>query len=125
MDVDGGPAAEVFIYDADIAVAVGLNPEADEGIDVAEVEAAIYEHPAVKECAVVGKPDPSAGEIPKAYVVLKTGSSVSKEELVSFCAEKIAPYKRIREVEFIDEIPKTPVGKVLRRILRDREMKST
>ncbi len=88
----------------------------------AEVEAAIYEHPSVKECAVVGKPDPSAGEIPKAYVVLNPGSSVSKEELVSFCAERIAPYKKIREVEFIDEIPKTPVGKVLRRILRDREM---
>jgi long-chain acyl-CoA synthetase len=90
----------------------------------AEVEAALYEHPAVKECAVVGKPDPSAGEIPKAYVVLKPGSQVSKEELVSFCAERIAPYKRIREVEFIDEIPKTPVGKVLRRILRDREIES-
>jgi long-chain acyl-CoA synthetase len=91
----------------------------------AEVEAALYEHPSVKECAVVGKPDPSAGEIPKAYVVLKPGSRVSKEELVSFCAERIAPYKKIREVEFIDEIPKTPVGKVLRRILRDREIQSS
>jgi long-chain acyl-CoA synthetase len=90
----------------------------------AEVEAAVYEHPAVKECAVVGRPDPSAGEIPKAYVVLKPEGKVSKEELISFCAEKIAPYKRIREVEFIDEIPKTPVGKVLRRILRDKERKS-
>ncbi|MFC2065853.1 long-chain fatty acid--CoA ligase [Chloroflexota bacterium] len=87
----------------------------------AEVEAAIYEHPAVKECAVVGKPDPLAGELPKAYVVLKEGCSASKDELIKFCAERVSPYKKIREVEFIDAIPKTPVGKVLRRLLRDRE----
>lgn len=87
----------------------------------AEVEAVLYEHPAVGECAVVGKPDALAGEIPKAYVVLKPGHSATAEELVNFCAEKISPYKRIREVEFIDEIPKTPVGKLLRRVLRDRE----
>jgi len=87
----------------------------------AEIEAVLYEHPAVKECAVIGKPDPLAGEMPKAYVVLKEGSTVEDDELISFCAERIAPYKRIREVEYIEEIPKTPVGKVLRRILRDRE----
>ncbi len=87
----------------------------------AEVEAVLYEHPAVKECAVIGKPDPSAGEMPKAYVALKEGFTVEGEELINFCAERIAPYKRIREVEFIEEIPKTPVGKVLRRVLRDRE----
>jgi long-chain acyl-CoA synthetase len=86
----------------------------------AEVEAILCEHPAVKECAVVGKPDPLAGEVPKAYVVLNEGFTVDKEELIKFCAERIAPYKRIREVEFIKEIPKTPVGKVLRRVLRDR-----
>lgn len=87
----------------------------------AEVEAVLYEHPAVKECVVVGKPDPSAGEVPKAYVVLNEGFATDKEELVKFCAERIAPYKRVREVELIGEIPKTPVGKVLRRVLRDRE----
>ena len=87
----------------------------------AEVEAILYQHPAVKECAVVGKPDPLAGEVPKAYVVLDEGSNMDKEELIKFCAERIAPYKRIREVEFIEEIPKTPVGKVLRRVLRDKE----
>lgn len=86
----------------------------------AEVEAILYEHPAVKECAVVGKPDPLAGEVPKAYVVLNEGFTADKEEFIKFCAERIAPYKRIREVEFIKEIPKTPVGKVLRRVLRDR-----
>ncbi len=87
----------------------------------AEVEAVLYEHPTVKECAVVGKPDPVVGEVPKAYVVLNEGFTVDKEELINFCADRIAPYKRIREVEFIEEIPKTPVGKVLRRVLRDRE----
>ena len=69
---------------------------------------------------MIGKPDLLAGEMPKAYVVLKDGFTVDKEELIKFCAVRIAPYKRIREVEFIEEIPKTPVGKVLRRILRDK-----
>ena len=87
----------------------------------AEVEAVLYEHPAVKECAVVGKPDPLVGELPKAYVVLKEGFTTDEEKLIKFCAERIAPYKRIREVEFVREIPKTPVGKVLRRVLRDKE----
>ena len=73
---------------------------------------------------MVGKPDALAGELPKAYVVLKTEHTVGVEELIKFCAERIAPYKRIREVEFIDEIPKTPVGKVLRRVLRDKERAS-
>ncbi len=87
----------------------------------AEVEGILCKHPAVKECAVVGKPDPLAGEVPKAYVVLRTGRIVSEDELIKFCAERISVYKRIREVRFVEEIPKTPVGKVLRRILRDRE----
>jgi len=86
----------------------------------AEVEAALYEHPAVKECAVVGKPDALVSEIPKAYVVLKDGYTASKDELIQFCAQRIAPYKKIREVEFIKEIPKTQVGKILRRVLKER-----
>jgi len=87
----------------------------------AEVESVLYEHPAVRECAVVGKQDPLAGEVPKAYVVLKAGCTVTAAELIEFCAERISPYKRIRNVEFIEEIPRTPVGKPLRRVLRDRE----
>ncbi len=87
----------------------------------AEVEAALYAHPAVRECAVIGKPDDLAGEVPKACVVLKRGSSATAEELVQFCAARVAAYKRVREVEFVAEIPKTAVGKVLRRVLRDRE----
>jgi long-chain acyl-CoA synthetase len=91
----------------------------------AEVEGILYEHPAVRECAVIGKPDPLAGEVPKAYVALRTGCVASEDELIKFCAERISVYKRIREVRFVDEIPKTPVGKVLRRILRDRERAET
>jgi long-chain acyl-CoA synthetase len=86
----------------------------------AEVEAALYEHPAVRECAVVGVPDDLAGELPKAFIVPKDGSVCSEDELIEFCKERLSPYKRIRLVEFIDEIPKTQVGKILRRILRDR-----
>ena len=86
----------------------------------AEVEAVLYEHPAVKECAVVGEPDTLAGELPKAYVVLKDGYNLGKEELLNFCEQRVAPYKKIRRVEFIQEIPKTQVGKVLRRVLRDK-----
>lgn len=87
----------------------------------AEIEATIYQHPAVKECAVVGKPDTLSGEIPKAFIVLKDGHTVTKEELIKFCEGRVAGYKRIREVEFTDALPKTPVGKLLRRVLRDRE----
>jgi long-chain acyl-CoA synthetase len=87
----------------------------------AEIESVLYQHPAVKECAVIGKPDALAGEVPKAYVVLKDGCASSEAELIDFCRQRVAPYKRVREVGFIDQVPKTPVGKVLRRVLRDRE----
>jgi long-chain acyl-CoA synthetase len=87
----------------------------------AEIESVLYQHPAVKECAVIGKPDSLAGEVPKAYVVLKDGGTSSEEELIDFCQQRVAPYKRVREVVFIEEVPKTPVGKILRRVLRDKE----
>ncbi|MGA2670883.1 MAG: long-chain fatty acid--CoA ligase [Dehalococcoidia bacterium] len=87
----------------------------------AEIEAIIYEHPAVKECAVIGKSDTIAGEIPKAFVVLKEGCNVTGEEIMEFCERKISPYKKVREVEFISEIPKTTVGKVLRKSLKEKE----
>jgi len=86
----------------------------------AEVEAVLYQHPAIKECAVVGKPDALAGEIPKAYVVLKSGHMACEEDLIEFCAQRVSAFKKIREVEFIEAIPKTPVGKVLRRVLKDK-----
>ena len=89
----------------------------------AEIENVLYSHPTVKECSVVGKPDSYAGEIPKAFVVLKSGQTSTEKDLIQYCRDHIAPYKRIREVEFIDELPKTAVGKILSRKLRDEEQK--
>ncbi|MGB8779187.1 MAG: long-chain fatty acid--CoA ligase [Candidatus Bathyarchaeia archaeon] len=88
-----------------------------------EVEDVIYEHPAVKLCAVVGKPDPVAGEIPKAFVVLKEGKTATAEEIKEFVNSKVASYKAVREVEFRTELPMTLVGKVLRRVLQEEEKK--
>jgi long-chain acyl-CoA synthetase len=88
-----------------------------------EIEDVIYEHPAVKLCAVVGKPDPVASEIPKAFIVLKEGKTVTAEEIKEFVNSKVAPYKAIREVEFRTELPMTLVGKVLRRVLLEEEKK--
>ena len=87
----------------------------------AEVEAVLLEHPAVKECGVVGRHDSEAGEVPVAFVALRDGfvdSGKLGEELCSFVAERLTNYKQPREVRFIDTIPKTPSGKILRRELR-------
>jgi long-chain acyl-CoA synthetase len=89
-----------------------------------EVEDVLYEHPAVRLCAVVGKPDRIAGEIPKAYVVLKEGATASEEEIMRFVEDKVASYKRIREVEFRKELPTSSAGKVLRRVLKE-EVRTT
>ena len=86
-----------------------------------EIEDTLYEHPAVKLCAVVGKPDKTAGEIPKAYIQLKEDATATEDEIKEFVNAKLAPYKAIREIEFRTELPLTPVGKVLRRALRDQE----
>ena len=89
------------------------------GVYPAELEDVLTQHPAVRECAVVGRPDFIKGEIPLAFIVPKEGMSPTDEELIEFCKEKIAPYKRIREVRFITELPKTPVGKILKKRLRE------
>lgn len=86
-----------------------------------EIEDVIYEHPAVKICAVVGKPDSIAGEIPKAFIVLKDGAKATEDDIKKFVNEKVAPYKAIRELEFRKELPMTMVGKVLRRVLQEEE----
>jgi long-chain acyl-CoA synthetase len=88
-----------------------------------EIEDVLYEHPAVKLCAVIGKPDPVAGEIPKAFVLLKDGKTAKAEEIKEFVNSKLAPYKAIREVEFRTELPMTFVGKVLKRALQEEENK--
>jgi long-chain acyl-CoA synthetase len=90
-----------------------------------EIEDVLYEHPAVKLCGVIGKQDPVAGEIPKAFIVLKEGMTATEKEIKDFVNEKVAPYKAIREVEFRTELPMTLVGKVLRRVLQEEERKKT
>jgi long-chain acyl-CoA synthetase len=90
-----------------------------------EIEDVIYEHPAVKLCAVIGKLDAVAGEIPKAFVVLKEGKTATADEIEEFANGKMAPYKAVREVEFRTELPMTLVGKVLRRVLQEEEKQKT
>ena len=86
----------------------------------AELEALLITHPEVNDVAVIGIPDGSAGELPKAFIVRSLGSEVTAENLQAFVAEHVASYKHIRLVEFIDEIPKSASGKILRRLLRDQ-----
>jgi long-chain acyl-CoA synthetase len=86
-----------------------------------ELEDVLYEHPAVKLCTVVGKPDAATGEVPKAFIVLKGKVSASAEEVTAFVNEKVAPYKAIREVEFRKELPLSSAGKVLKRVLLQEE----
>jgi acyl-CoA synthetase (AMP-forming)/AMP-acid ligase II len=84
----------------------------------AELEAVVVGHPAVQDVAVVGVADPGAGELPKAFVVGE--GPIDADELIGWVGERVAPYKRIRLVEQVDEIPRSPAGKILRRVLRDR-----
>jgi acyl-CoA synthetase (AMP-forming)/AMP-acid ligase II len=85
----------------------------------AELEAVLATHPAVLDAAVVPVPDAESGEIPKGLVVLR--GEVSAEELMAYVAERVAPYKKIRRLEFVDSIPKSASGKILRRVLVERE----
>jgi acyl-CoA synthetase (AMP-forming)/AMP-acid ligase II len=85
----------------------------------AELETVLLRHPDVTDAAVVGLPDEEAGEIPVGYVTLRPGASASPAEIVQFVASQVAGYKQIRRLEVIEAIPKSPSGKILRRILRD------
>lgn len=89
-----------------------------ENVYPAEIENALYQHDAVSECAVFGVPDERWGEVPAAHVVLAPGASVSEDELIDFCAAKIARFKRPRMIKFVESLPKTPVGKIRKNELR-------
>lgn len=90
----------------------------------AELEALVLTHPAVADVAVIPSPDEEAGEVPKAFIVLKPGQQATAEDIMSFVAGKVAPHKRIRRLDFVPQIPKSASGKILRRMLVDQERKA-
>jgi len=114
MDEDG----YFYIVDRkkDIIIAGGFN------IYPRDIEEVLYELPQVLEAVVVGIPDPYRGETVKAYLVLKEGQSLSEEEVIAYCKQKMAAYKVPKQIEFRKELPKTAVGKLLRRKLREEEL---
>ena len=83
-----------------------------------EVEDVFYQHPAVREAAVIGVPDDYRGETVKAFVSLRPGVDAVEADLISFCKGRMAAYKYPRSIELVDELPKTVTGKILRRELR-------
>jgi len=91
-----------------------------ENVYPAEVENVIYHHPGVAEVAIIGVPDPKWQEVGKAIVVVKEGTSVTEEEIIDFCQDKLARYKIPKSVEFVDVLPRTAAGKVLKRELREQ-----
>ncbi|ATY85549.1 long-chain fatty acid--CoA ligase [Kyrpidia spormannii] len=99
----------------DMIIASGFN------VYPREVEEVLYTHPGIQEAAVVGVPDPYRGETVKAYVVCKPGVTLTRDEVIAFCRERMAHYKAPTEVEFREELPKSSVGKILRRALRDSQ----
>jgi long-chain acyl-CoA synthetase len=113
MDEDGF----FFIVDRikDMIISGGYN------VYPREIDEVIYEHPKVSEACAVGIPHPSRGEQVKLFVVLKAGETATSDEIIAFCAERMAKYKLPTMVEFRDELPKTNIGKILRKVLRDEE----
>jgi acyl-CoA synthetase (AMP-forming)/AMP-acid ligase II len=91
-----------------------------ENIAPEEVEAVLHSHPKIEEAAVIGIPDEEWGEQPRAIVVLKPGDTTTAEEIMEYCRERMASFKRPRSVVFVDELPRNPMGKVLKRVLRDQ-----
>lgn len=111
MDEDGF----LYIVDrkSDMVLSAGVN------IYPAEIEEVIREHPGVEDVAVIGVPDEQWGEALKAFVVVENGAKLKEEDIIQVCKDKLAGYKKPKSVEFIEELPRNPSGKVLKRVLRD------
>jgi long-chain acyl-CoA synthetase len=82
----------------------------------------IYQHPAVAECAVYGVPDQIKGELVFANILLKVGFTVTEEEIITFCSERMATYKVPHTIKFINSLPKNATGKILKRLLKQEEL---
>jgi len=95
-----------------------------ENIYPAEIEEVLFKHPKILECAVIGVHDEEWGESVKAIVVCKEGESLTAEEVVEFCKEHLASYKKPKSVDFMDSLPRNPAGKVLKTVLREKYGKS-
>ena len=113
MDEDG--YFRIVDRKKDLIIASGYN------VYPREVEDVLFGHPAVKQAAVSGVADPYRGESVKAFIVLKDGATATDQEIVTFCKERLAPFKVPKQIEFAKELPMTLVGKVLRRALREKE----
>ncbi len=115
MDEDG----YVFIVDRkkDMIIAGGFN------IYPRDIDEVLYEHPKIADAVTIGVPDAYRGESVKVFVVVKHGETLTEEEVIAHCKEKLAAYKVPRQVEFRDELPKTMVGKILRKELRAEELR--
>jgi len=113
MDDDGF----LFIVDRkkEMIIAGGFN------IYPRDVEEVLYEHPKVKEAVCYGVPDPYRGQTVKVAIVLKEGESATEDEIVEFCRSRLARYKVPKLIEFTGELPKSLIGKVLRRVLVEQE----
>lgn len=111
MDEDG----YVYIVERknDMIISGGVN------IYPREIEEVLYKHPSVSEVSVIGVPDEHWGEVPKAVIVLKEGKTATEEEIIKFCGEHLAGYKKPKSVEFWKELPKSPQGKILKKEIRE------
>jgi long-chain acyl-CoA synthetase len=112
MDAEGN----LYVVDRkkDMIIRGGLN------VYPRDVEEVLFEHPAVAEAAVIGRPDTEYGEEVIAFVVLRHGANAEAEEILAFCAERLAKYKTPKEIHYTASLPKSGVGKVVRRELRDK-----
>jgi long-chain acyl-CoA synthetase len=113
MDEDG----YIYIVDRkkDMMICSGFN------VFCREIDEVLYTHPKVQDACTIGVPDPKRGETPKVFVILKPGETLTEQEVKDFCRESLAPYKVPTHVEFIDELPRTSVGKPMRNALRQQE----